>query len=95
MHLNVKDECWFSQAQTSQIQSMRINFSDGAVDRKLETRQASVNTEGKKTKTKTPITSVKISSRAHASDQCSYSSNNLPKSAACQKRKKMLIIQLW
>lgn len=48
MHLNVKDECWFSQAQTSQIQSMRINFSDGAVDRKLETRQASVNTEGKK-----------------------------------------------
>lgn len=49
MHLNVKDECWFSQAQTSQIQSMRINFSDRAVDRKLETRQASVNTEGKKT----------------------------------------------
>lgn len=64
MHLNVKDECWFSQAQTSQIQSMRINFSDGAVDRKLETRQASVNTEGKKTNQNTNYISENLFSCA-------------------------------
>lgn len=94
--MSSKDEHSFSQAQTSQIQSMVINFNDVAVDRKLKTRQASVNTEGKeKTQNETPITSVKISSHAHASDWRSYSSNDLPKSALCQKRQNMIIIQLW
>lgn len=86
MHLYVKDGCSFSQAQTTQIQSMLINFNGVAVDRNLKTRQASVNTEGEKktTQNETPVTSLTTPSHAHTSDQCSYSSNNLPESAVCQ-----------
>lgn len=39
IHLKVRNEHSFSQAQTSQIQSMLINFNDTAEDKKLKTRQ--------------------------------------------------------